>query len=219
MGKSHKQITARIKVPRFWDRDTCKRVLDGIQHVECVSVKLPAKPGSGAAKGGAWEREFAKRLSLWWTCDKDPHVFARRSGSGGAGRDKSGSSGHAGDIFADKPEGKLFTDEFSVELKFYGDLTGALWALFVHDETKQLRDFWEQARNAAEAYGRGTMLILKTNGRDPIMITDSEWVGNATGALPRRLSGEPVEVCTVSDFFREIKPDDFDGGSFIEGDN
>jgi hypothetical protein len=79
------------------------------------------------AKGSAFERKFAKELSLWWTEGADALVFSRRSALGGAGRDKSGHSGQSRDIQADKPVGELFLRVVSIELKSYNTLSGGMW--------------------------------------------------------------------------------------------
>ena len=179
-------ITLKVKVPASWDRNTVRKAINASKDGMLVdTIKMPAKPGSGGKKGGANEREFAKTLSMWWTNDQDPDVFARRQGSGGQVRDKRGTSGHSGDIFADKPSGAEFTELYSVELKVANELPPALWAFMTRESTKQLTDFWLQATEAAKPYNRMTWLVLKTTNRTPVLITDHLALVEATNGWPR----------------------------------
>lgn len=74
-----------------------------------------------AQKGSSFEREFAKKLSLWWTNGEDDFIFWRTSQSGGRAttRAKSGRKAnlHCGDIGAVDPRGEPLLKWFSFELK------------------------------------------------------------------------------------------------------
>lgn len=126
----------------------------------------------GRDKGANFEREFAKKLSLWWSENADAHIFARRSASGGAGRDIKGQSGHAGDIFADKPEGQHLTDQIVFELKAYQDLSKPFWRFFAGEESV-IDKFLEQTKKAAEPYNRPWALVMKSNRLPILVITNS----------------------------------------------
>ena len=121
-------------------------------------------------KGSAFERKIAKALSLW-VDPNDAHIFARRSGSGGARRDKSGDSGHAGDIFADKAAGHELLDFLTFELKFYKDLSGDLWH-WLAGEPSKIWKFIHQAKESAEPYDRYWAVIIKSNRRETLMLTN-----------------------------------------------
>lgn len=73
------------------------------------------------AKGGSFEREIAKKLSLWWSGGKSDDVFWRTSNSGGRAttRRKKGQKSYAGhgDLSYTHPDGKPFIDYFALELK------------------------------------------------------------------------------------------------------
>ena len=125
------------------------------------------------AKGSAFEREIAKSLSLWISNGKDGYIFARRSGSGGAMRDKTGNSGSGGDIFAEKHEGEWFTNHLSLELKFYKDLTKELWRYLANKPSK-IAQFIGQAKGDADVYGKHFLLVAKCNYHDSLAITDSK---------------------------------------------
>jgi hypothetical protein len=73
------------------------------------------------AKGGTFENEICRKLSLWWTEGSRDDVFTRTAGSGGrftvrkkAGKDTESQSG---DITYNIPEGKPLLDCVSIECK------------------------------------------------------------------------------------------------------
>ena len=154
-------------------------------------------------KGNSYERDVAKKLSLWVSKGKDPHIFARRSGSGGAFRDKSGSTGITGDIFADKPEGKFFTDKFNIECKFYRDLTNDLWKMVLCKPNK-IYEFIEQAKEEAELHNRRYLLIVKSNRIGEVIFTDNAlfagMVGNAS-LFPYK-DGEKIYAISFDDLLK-----------------
>lgn len=96
-----------------------------IGHNICTGIfqeaTAMAKRKNGKAKGGQFERDMCKDLSLWWTHGEREDVFWRTSGSGARAttRGKQGKSthGHHGDITYTDPIGKPFLDCFIVELK------------------------------------------------------------------------------------------------------
>lgn len=122
-------------------------------------------------KGATYERQLAQRISLWWSEGQDKYIFARRSGSGGALRDLSGNSGSGGDIFADKPDGERLMNNFTFEAKFYRDLTPDLWN-FMASDSKKLSDFIDQAEEAAIPLNTAWGLIMKTNRKKEIFMTN-----------------------------------------------
>lgn len=73
------------------------------------------------AKGGEFEREFAKKLSLWWSEGDSDAIFWRTSNSGGRAttRGKQGKATHRqhGDITATDPSGDPFIKLFTIECK------------------------------------------------------------------------------------------------------
>jgi hypothetical protein len=73
------------------------------------------------SKGPAFEREFAKTLSLWWTGGKHDDVFWRSHGSGAraTSRQKTGKAtrGQYGDITFTHPIGAPLIDLLTIELK------------------------------------------------------------------------------------------------------
>lgn len=93
------------------------------------------------AKGGGYEREMSKKLSLWWTYGKRDDIFWRTAGSGGRAttrmkiRKKTADS--AGDLMALSKIGKPFTKRFLVEIKRgYTKKKGAVSILTLLDSKK-----------------------------------------------------------------------------------
>lgn len=73
------------------------------------------------AKGGGYERDFCKRLSLWWSGGESDSVFWRTSNSGGRAtvrhRKSVKTKNQHGDVCATDPSGQSMIDAFCIELK------------------------------------------------------------------------------------------------------
>ena len=164
-------IICKCTVPDDFNADDVDKKLRK-SGIVLNSIKQPVK-STIVRKGSQWEREFAKQLSLWFTDGKDGFVFERRSGSGGSQRDKNLDSGEAGDIFAVKPEGKLLTDKLVFELKFYRDLTPDLWAILSGERSKRISDWWEKLKKESDLNGKKACLVLRTNRKRPVMLTNA----------------------------------------------
>lgn len=126
-------------------------------------------------KGNSFEREVAKKISLWLSDGKDEYIFVRREGSGGNVRDKKGLSGKGGDIFAEKETGEWLGSRVSFELKFYKDLSKDLWN-FVAGKSGKLDGFIVQAEESAELQGEGVYwcLVFKQNRMSTLVLTDCD---------------------------------------------
>lgn len=72
-------------------------------------------------KGGPFERQMARRLSLWWSAGARDDMFWRVGGSGGRakrrGRKGQRTFGQHADIAATDPQGEPLTDVFTIEAK------------------------------------------------------------------------------------------------------
>lgn len=125
------------------------------------------------AKGGNYEREFARQLSLWYTWGTDDSVFWRVNASGGRARvrAKSGkrTDNQYGDICAVKAMGNALTDRTVWELKrgYHS------WSPFdvidkaAHRKATVFETFWSQVIQAqADAGGdRIPMLVFRRDQR------------------------------------------------------
>lgn len=74
-----------------------------------------------SSKGGKYERELCKQLSLWWTNNERDDVFWRTSGSGARATTRAKSNKHTfgshGDIAYIDPIGKPLLDVITIEAK------------------------------------------------------------------------------------------------------
>lgn len=77
---------------------------------------------SSKSKGSSFERDFCRRLSIWWSEDNScDSLFWRTASSGGRaklrGRKGKQTASHHGDICATNGEGQPFIDMFTIEAK------------------------------------------------------------------------------------------------------
>jgi hypothetical protein len=205
MRSGFRNVSVKIRVPRDWGRDEIRKALKPT-GIEPLTIKLSTRPGAAKGKGTQFEREFARLLSAWWTRGQDEAVFRHRSGSGGAAVDLTGDSGHSGDVYADKEVGLPVTQTWSFELKWFEDLTACVWTVFTRGENRLLERFWEQGVLAAEPYGRKTILVLRTNQRKPLMVTNDRDLGGYLDGLQRVVAGSPVTIFPMDDFLTMPMP-------------
>ena len=151
---------------------------------------------SSKSRGGAFEREIAKMLSLWWTEGEREDIFYRSHSSGArfTQRKKSNKDTalQAGDLTCSDPIGEPLIRIWNCEFKTgYGkkrdirDVDKRVvkkvidrWDVLDILDSKQkepiLVRIWEQCRRDAELSGRETVLIFRRNNRSScIMITKS----------------------------------------------
>lgn len=141
------------------------------------------------AKGGNFEREVAKDLSLWWTENERDDVFWHTGGSGARAttRKKFGKDTkyQFGDISFTDPIGKPLIDRWNIECKTgYGKsrkkndkrLVTNWCVLDVIDSKQQTPvfiEFWEQCRKDAEESGREPILIFRRNQMQKCIVLTS----------------------------------------------
>ncbi len=134
--------------------------------------KKRPKPG----KGSAYEREFCKKLSLWWSNGRREDIFWRTSQSGGrattrAKKDQT-TVGQYGDIAATDPIGAPLMEVVTIELKRgYPRAT-------IHDlldksngaAQQQFEKWVEQVRESARlASSFSWMLVTKRDRRESLV--------------------------------------------------
>lgn len=150
------------------------------------------------AKGGNFEREISKQLSLWFTDGKSELGFYRTAGSGGRATSRHRGKKEVkqedfGDIKAETDECKPFTDFFCIELKtgyatkskstakkHEGNQVIKLnnWAILdeldSRKEKSQFITFWEQVVRDADLTNREPLLIFRREQKYPCiaMYTD-----------------------------------------------
>lgn len=133
------------------------------------------------AKGGRFERDICRRLSVWWT--GDPHtdvLFWRTSQSGGrattrAKSHKRTTRAHCGDIMALDDRGATLTRFITWELKkgYNGDAAANIQSLLDFPRTKKLHTFADWIRQAMDAAQNADTpfwaVVHKRDGREITM--------------------------------------------------
>ncbi len=132
------------------------------------------------AKGSSFEREMAKKLSLWWSDNARDDLLWRSSMSGGRAtvRAKSGktTANSCGDLTALDKEGQSLLDITAFELK-RGYNSYSIQDLL--DKVNGKGGFWdfiEQAsRDASLAGSLYWTVIHKRDRREPIYVTNMHY--------------------------------------------
>lgn len=131
--------------------------------------------GGGKAKGGIFERECCKKLSLWLSDGKRDDLFWRSAMSGGRAtvrwKNKELNYAQAGDICAIDPLGHKLTSRFVIECKHVKHLQ-------LHTAVAQfggdLYKFWDKLCSQAKHVRREPMLLAKQNQQPVLLITSPE---------------------------------------------
>jgi hypothetical protein len=124
------------------------------------------------AKGGAFENEICKQLSLWWSDGQRDDLLRRTAGSGGkaTSRWKGGknTANEHGDISFSDEIIKPFIDRYNIECKT-GYASKIKWDVLDIIDSKQkstvLEKFWNQCKEDALKSHRIPLLIFRRNGR------------------------------------------------------
>lgn len=135
-------------------------------------------------KGSPFEREIARKLSLWWSDGQADDWFWRTAGSGGraTNRAKSGKStaNGGGDICAQTKEAQNLLDKVTFELK-RGYNTATISDLLDNDGGV-MGKFIEQARRSASLAGTPYWAVIhKRDRREALLITN--WMQLTLGLM------------------------------------
>ena len=133
------------------------------------------KPGGGQKKGKKYEKDLAKKLSLWWTDGERDDIFYLSSGSGSrfTTRQKLNKStaNSAGDLNALDPIGQPLVDLFVLEAKKgYNKELDILKIIDSKKKTHALIDWLSKSKKEARESGRYHALVLfrRDNHQDSI---------------------------------------------------
>lgn len=144
-----------------------------------ATTEAPAKKKrkGDPKKGSAFERDFARKLSLWWSEGKADDWFWRLGGSGGraTNRAKSGrnTANGYGDIAAQCPEAQKLLNIVTFELKRGYNSTTIQDILDKPNGPVRMRDFIEQAKRSASLAGTPFwVLVLKRDLREELIVTN-----------------------------------------------
>lgn len=126
------------------------------------------------SKGGVWEREVCRRLSLWVTKGKRDDLFWRTTMSGGRAtirlREGHSNFSQVGDITAiDELGHRAITRHVIVECKFYKNLD--CWSGITKRKGRLFR-FWFKEVEKAKKYNSVSGLGLM---REPFLIGKDNW--------------------------------------------
>jgi hypothetical protein len=140
-------------------------------------------------KGSAFERDFARKLSLWWSEGKADDWFWRLGGSGGraTNRAKSGrnTANGYGDIAAQCPEAQKLLNIVTFELKRGYNSTTIQDLIDKPNGPNQMRDFIEQAKRSASLAGTPFwILVLKRDLREELIVTNLSGGSIAASIFP-----------------------------------
>lgn len=111
------------------------------------------------AKGSSFERNVAKKLSLWLSNGEAEDWVWRTASSGGKGTQVASSAYYYGDLCPVHPQANWLFDRVSIECKNVSRSQLFLLNLFTKSRTP-LRKFWQQARRDAKKSGRYPVLIF-----------------------------------------------------------
>ena len=138
------------------------------------------------AKGGSYEREIAKKLSLWFTDGKRDDLICRTDSSGGRAsvrtKNKKITNKYLyGDLKHSDNACLSMFDKWSIELKT-GYMVGknTRWDILDILDSKQkepiIIKFWEQCIRDADLSNREPILIFRRNGRTSCIMLTKEYV-------------------------------------------
>lgn len=180
-------------------------------------------------KGSSFEREIAKRLSLWWTNGKRDDVFWRTDNSGGraTSRRKQGKEtfGQSGDLQATDPIGQRLLDFVSIEIKRgYAKNTVADMLDKAPNAAIQAWELWviQASSDALHGKSQGWMLITRRDRRRTLVFipwwvhcalidSGSDYAAfdvrpSATISLDIGGISNMIFVCTLDNFLEHVKP-------------
>lgn len=154
-------------------------------------------------KGGDFEREISKQLTVWLTGVEKPYKFWRMPGSGMMATIHEDCANMSGDIRSLGSDSAFLTDIFSVECK-NGYPKTSFWQLFKHIKGFNIRLFWEQCLNDAAKGDKRPMLIYRKKGNPVIVgfsVEDSYLMRTRCAAFERLPfqqihfdNGDPIDV-------------------------
>jgi hypothetical protein len=136
-----------------------------------------------SSKGGEFERQVCKYLSLWWSSGEFDDLFWRSSQSGGRATTRAKKNkrtvNHAGDISPTHSSGEGLTDYILFECKTgYKDKVDALKYIDSEGQSNLLHEWWRKAsKECRKAFRIEPMLIIKRLGKKNMCVLRSSFLG------------------------------------------
>lgn len=175
-------------------------------------------------KGGDFERELCRTLSLWFSGGKRDDLLWRSSQSGGraTARARKGqtTAGHCGDICATCPEGEPITRKITWELKRGYNKTARMSDLLTYsykdwENAKKgtLPAFIHQSEEAAERARTIYWILIHRPDRGPAIVYMTvtlcrklELPTSKMNAVRFRAAWYTLYAMTLDDFLKHCKP-------------
>lgn len=170
------------------------------------------RAGGGKRKGGAFERDICRIISLAWSGGVYKDLCWRSAGSGShATVSKSKVKAHHGDICAMSPIIEPLFKIFNIECKFYKkiDITDVLRG----NKGSKLMQFWRQTLRSAKLSHRMPVLIARRNNFPTMLVLklhDALKFAGAMKSKPRFMSlGSKLAIFNLDDFIDNVNMEKF----------
>lgn len=127
-------------------------------------------------KGNRYEREIARKLSVWISEGRNRNLLWRSDSSGArATTSKEKLSNQAGDIAPDSKEGYDFIDKFYVECKHYKNigLENLIWR---SNKQENVLTWWRRYTKEADKYNKILLLICKQNNKPDLLFVTKQFI-------------------------------------------
>lgn len=145
-----------------------------------VKKKKQIRRSKGKTKGSSFERQMCRKLSLWWTDNRQDDVFWRNSMR--KTTKNPDTKFQLGDLCAIDPDACIFISKVSIEFKSgYSrerkgrkNIRNTPWDILDIIDGKGdniFFSFWSQTVRDAQISGRMPMLIFKRDYHDPVICT------------------------------------------------
>lgn len=166
-----------------------------------------------SGKGGEFERDICKFLTVWLTGKPKPYAFWRMPGSGSFATISEENVNMSGDIRGITSEGMEITDIISIECKT-GYPKTSFWQHIKGTKGFNLKLFWIQCLEDAKKPGKHPILIYRKLRQKPMI-----GINNNTNNLLKTKLNNFNSIClhwsndlpdlilyNFKDFFNAIKP-------------
>ena len=141
--------------------------------------KKPKRKGRGSRKGGSFERNVSKQLSLWRTEGSRDNIYWRAISSGGkfTVEEKKGvhsNKRHIGDLTSIDPLGDWLIDYFAFECKRYENLymEDIVYGPPTPEKPRGLIAFWQKHIALSKAHNKVPIMLVKEDYKPAIVVLE-----------------------------------------------